>query len=108
MSRLVIRPEAQADIRSARAWYDGERQGLGDEFLAELDHVLRRARDTPLQFPEVGRGLRRALLHRFPYAVYFVVKQDGSVVVLIVVHQRRRPAEWKRRANAEARREGRR
>jgi plasmid stabilization system protein ParE len=108
MSRLVIRPEAQADIRGARAWYEGERPGLGDEFLDELDRLLRRAKETPLQFPEVIRGVRRALLHRFPYALYFVVKPDGSVVVLTVVHQRRRPAVWKRRARAEARREGRR
>lgn len=102
MTRLVARPEAQADIRSARDWYDGERQGLGSEFLAELGRILRRARDMPLQFPEVARGLRRALLHRFPYAVYFIAREDGDVVVLVVIHQRRRPAEWKRRARAAA------
>jgi hypothetical protein len=33
--------------------------------------VLGRIREMPLQFPEVGQGVRRALLRRFPYGVYF-------------------------------------
>lgn len=36
-------------------------------------------------------GIRRALVHRFPYAVYFAV-EDDVVVVLAVLHASRDPA----------------
>jgi plasmid stabilization system protein ParE len=41
--------------------------------------------------------VRRALLQRFPYAVYFIL-DDQIIVILAILHQRRDPAVWKRRA----------
>lgn len=41
-------------------------------------------------------GIRRALLRRFPYAVYFAV-EESTVVVLTVLHAHRDPAAWQKR-----------
>lgn len=97
---LRIRRLAGADIRTARRWYERERAGAGDEFVQELDRVFERIRRLPLQFPEVGRGARRALLRRFPYAVFFVPRAT-DVAVVAVLHQRREPTAWERRVHAE-------
>ena len=66
------------------------------EFLAELRAAYDRIADGPLQDQNLQSGIRRALLRRFPYAVYFAVEAD-AVVVLAVLHVSREPAEWQRR-----------
>jgi toxin ParE1/3/4 len=95
MAEVVVRPEAQADIREAALWYESRRSGLGSEFTLRFDVLVERIAQNPLQFPEIGSGVRRALLRRFPYAIYFVVA--ACPVVIAVLHQRRHPATWKQR-----------
>jgi plasmid stabilization system protein ParE len=97
MIRLILRPSAEEDIYSTRDWYEAEEPGLGARFVAELGNSLRRIQALPLQFPDVGRGVRRALLRRFPYAVYFILPDERRAVVLAVLHQRRHPGAWKKR-----------
>jgi hypothetical protein len=57
---------------------------------------LERVRERPLQFPAVAGDVRRALLHAFPYAVYFRVSGE-LVFVLAVLHLRRNPKVWRSR-----------
>lgn len=94
--RLIIRPEAELDIESSALWYEEQQSGLGTRFLDGLNEVLARIAENPLQFPEIEKGIRRALLRRFPYGIYFVAEQD-QLVVFAVLHIRRHPDTWKRR-----------
>ena len=64
--------------------------------VAELRAAYDRVADGPLQYQHLRSGIRRALVRRFPYAVYFAV-EDAVVVVLAVLHASRDPAEWQRR-----------
>jgi hypothetical protein len=64
MRRLTILPPAELDVSDAAAWYEERRAGLGDEFLDELDSVLRRIIKSPLQFPIIKNNIRRTLLCR--------------------------------------------
>ena len=93
---LIIRPEAQGDLLEAAEWYESHQPGLGERFIDALGKLIERITAFPLQFPELDEGVRRALLHRFPYAVYFVMANDG-IVVIAVLHQRRHPDTWKER-----------
>ena len=95
-SPFLIRPEAQADIEQAVFWYEDQCPGLGELFSGELFELISRIAEAPLQFPSIGHSVRRGLLHRFPYAVYFLVEVDQAVIVA-VLHQRRNPAVWKNR-----------
>jgi plasmid stabilization system protein ParE len=90
--------EAQDDIEAAALWYEEQREGLGARFIVELDGVLDRIGRSALQFPLLDPPVRRALLHRFPYAVYFVAEASGGQpVVLAVLHQHRDPDAWRSR-----------
>lgn len=79
-----------------RHWYEARRAGLGREFGQEVDGLIARIASSPLAFPRVHNETRRAVLTRFPYAIYFRVA-DESVVVL-AVHGRQHPGRWKRRS----------
>lgn len=79
--RLTFRPGARAEIRDARRWYEGQVRGLGRAFLAEVDATLAFVRRHPEmdEAVELDGAVRRALLHRLPYAlVYIDGRQPGK------------------------------
>jgi len=94
--RLVFRPEAEAELLDARAWYEGQRIGLGDRFAAAVEATIVAILQNPSAYPRVHRDTRRALVQRFPYAVYFHPVGD-EIVVLAVMHGRRLPRRWRSR-----------
>jgi plasmid stabilization system protein ParE len=94
--RTFVRPEAQADIREAARWYETRQTGLGLRFVGEVRESLRRIADNPLRFPNVDKDVRRALLHKFPYSIYFVNEPEAAAIIA-VLHQHRRPGAWKSR-----------
>lgn len=92
-------PLADDDVAEAYAQYEAARGGLGEEFLADVGRAVTLISDFPEACPEVHRDLRRALLHRFPYSLYYrLVRPAGLVEVRACVHQRRHPRTWQRRA----------
>lgn len=93
---LVVEPEAAAEIEEAVQWYEGRSVGLGLELARLVRATFSVIERTPLQFPEVERGIRRAVMRRFPYAVYFIVDPD-RIAVIAIFHHRRDPARWQSR-----------
>ncbi len=76
--RLVSEPRADLDVEAAFEWYEHQRSGLGLEFLDELRAAYDRIVDGPLRYQDLRSGIRRALLRRFPYAVYFAITTTAS------------------------------
>jgi plasmid stabilization system protein ParE len=93
---VVFRPEAEDEALEVRQWYESKRTGLGHEFSQELHRIIERLADGPLVFPRVHHETRRAVLSRFPYAVYFRV--SDSQVVVLAIHGRQHPSRWRRRS----------
>ncbi len=91
--RLVYRPEAAAEVEQAHDWYEQQREGLGEEFLAELRRGEEKVLAMPLTYRVVRRDTRRFLLHRFPYQLLYRVVDD-VVVVVACFHGKRSPTRW--------------
>ena len=97
--RVRFTPLADDDVAEAFAHYDGARRGLGEDFMADLERVVVLIGEFPEAGPDVHRGLRRALLRRFPYSLYYrLLPPDRIVEVRACVHQRQHPRTWRRRA----------
>ena len=96
---IRLTPEAEADLTDAYAWYRDRGESLASDFLASFESVLETLRHHPESFPEAHTQVRRALMRRFPYAVFYVLGAGGPVV-LGIFHARRNPTKWKRRAGA--------
>lgn len=84
---------AQQELDDATAWYDERAEGLGQEFLDELDRTVRRAISFPRSCPEIEAGIRRCLIARFPYGLIYGI-DDDTIVVVAVAHLHRRPDYW--------------
>ena len=95
--QLIIRTEAEVDIAEATLWYQDKTLGLGDEFLAAVRDAVQHAVKNPLLHRRLRRRpeVRRVLMERFPYRVFFILRAD-AVVVLCVLHGARHDREWKR------------
>jgi hypothetical protein len=96
MIRLEVLAEAASDLESAAIWYDSQRSNLGDEFTGAVRSLLKRIEENPLQFPVVYKDARRALMNRFPFAIYFRLAEDRGLVVA-VMDLRRKASRWKGR-----------
>lgn len=90
---LSLTSRAISELREAAAWYGLQRPGLGVAFLGALEATLQDLRTRPESFGLVAAEVRRALLDRFPYGVFFAIEPE-SVVVLAILHTRRDPRRW--------------
>ena len=91
MSSLVVfRRIAKRDLDDATSWYEGRREGLGKEFSLAVEQEIQRIAVSPNQFARVRGLVRRAVLRRFPYSIYFVA-EEFRVVVVAVFHAKRGP-----------------
>jgi plasmid stabilization system protein ParE len=91
-----IRAEAVEDILDAFSWYESHRTGLGWEFDQALDAAFELLRQAPEAGPEVYRDVRRVLLRRFPYSVYYTLT-SSEIEIRAVAHMHRDPVHWQQR-----------
>ena len=96
MPRISFRPQARAEIREARGWYEAQVSGLGRAFIAELDATLAFLRLHPQMYAAVTDDgtVRRALLHRFPHSLVYEVMNADTIVVLACRHVRQDEINW--------------
>lgn len=96
MKQVVIRPEAESDISDAYRWYEAQRKGLGEDFLLCIEEALSRVSRNPAIYSVVHKEVRRVLMHRFPFGLFFIDGEE-NISILAVLHARRSPKIWKGR-----------
>lgn len=96
MNQIKIQPVAARDAEEAAIWYESQQSGLGVEFVLELDAAIDRAAEAPENYEELYFGMRRVLVRRFPYSVYFLFGSE-TVEVIAVLHQHQAPSSWQSR-----------
>jgi plasmid stabilization system protein ParE len=93
---VLVRPEAENDIRSIRVELETVQQGLGDKFALRLAELLQRIEFMPGLYGLVWRRVRAARVKKFRYVVYYIEYAD-RVEVLAVMHGSRDASAWRKR-----------
>ena len=93
---ILLTSDAEADLADAMDWYRVIDAGLEKEFLRAVNASLSSISRNPAQYPLVIQQVRRALLSKFPYGVFYFVYGD-VVVVFACFHNRRKPEDWQAR-----------
>jgi toxin ParE1/3/4 len=97
VTALDFHPGARADLDAAVDYYDKQRKGLGLDFLSATERAATRISQNPLSFPLYqGTSIRRCVLRRFPYSIFFL-PEDDIIWIVAIAHQKRRPDYWKHR-----------
>ena len=93
--RLVIRSEAETDLGDAYDWYEKNAPGRGEAFLFSFNTFLSLIDRMPNICRRVRGRVRKGLMRRYPYRVFYAIRQD-AIVVLGVVHAAREiPEKWR-------------
>jgi plasmid stabilization system protein ParE len=95
---ILITPEAEEDLAEAKKWYEGKQSDLGEEFLEAIEVVFDHIRRIPEAATEVAPGVRRVVVRRFPYGVFYRVDTD-QIAILAVYHSKRDPKGWQDRVS---------
>ena len=90
---VVYRSKVGRDLANAFDYYERQAEGLGEQFLAIINSTFDAIESYPEMFASVHRDVRRALVARFPYAVFYRV-EVRRIVVLTVLHTARDPRLW--------------
>ncbi len=93
---LLISPEANQELEEAYSWYEERRQGLGEEFLSCVEATIQTIMRNPGLYAKIFKDYRRALIRRFPYAVYYEYI-DNKIFVYSIFHTSKNPGKWKSR-----------
>jgi toxin ParE1/3/4 len=96
MPDVLFSEAAETDVADAVDWYEQRAPGLGADLVSEIDAVVQRIGSKPEQFPLVHKEVRRALLRRFPYAIFFRAL-DTHLQVIACFHTSRDPRIWRAR-----------
>jgi plasmid stabilization system protein ParE len=86
-------PEADADLRTAQAWYEAIRPELAIRFALAVEEAMESIAANPLGFAIVYKNRRRAGVRRFPYGIFFAL-EDERIVVIACFHGKRNPRRW--------------
>jgi len=87
---------ARDELDEAVRYYNGERQGLGDEFKAAINEAIDRTVFWPHAWSKAAKRARICAVKRFPYGIVCVPEPD-CIVIVAVMHLHRRPGYWRKR-----------
>ncbi len=97
--RVIVRPDAEDDLKEAYSWYEDKRIGLGYDFLLQVDAGLNFIARNPNIHPIEYKETRKHLVKRFPYKIIYLV-ENKRIIVLAVIHSKRSPVLIKRRIDS--------
>lgn len=90
---IIVRRAAEIEIIDAFIWYEEQQEDLGFEFLQLLDETFRFVKRNPGSYQIIYQNIRRALLRKFPYALFYII-ENHQIIILGCFHQKRRPDGW--------------
>lgn len=92
---FVLRRVAEQEFDDSIAYYENEREGLGEEFRATIEQLFQAIADDPERFRKLDGDVRRAVVtHRFPFVIHFLIEPE-RIVILSVFHASRDPEQVK-------------
>lgn len=87
---IRLREEAENDLIEAASWYQQQREGVGHEFLDEVLIVIQSIPENPHSYPAIHLDIRRVVLRKFPFCVFYKIQLD-TIIVFAVLHASRSP-----------------
>ena len=87
---VVILEIAASEIREAARWYQAQRYGLGGEFSRAAQACVEAIARNPNAYPTVVGPIRKALVRKFPYAIYYT-SVEQTIFIIACYHGRRDP-----------------
>ena len=96
--KLIINPFAEQDLYDVRKWYNLQKNYLGKKVVQEIKKTIKRINENPFQFPIEKKQIRKAVVHKFPYSIFFYINND-IINIFAIFNSHRDPKIWQKRIN---------
>lgn len=90
--RIEHHPSIAAELEEIRDFYESRSEGLGTDFVDEFERQVWRIAAMPERWMVVRRDIRRSLMKRFPYVIFFRIIGEERVRITVVKHEKRHPS----------------
>lgn len=87
---LKISQLAFLEIEDAKEFYNLQKPTLGDTFKNDVKNSIKSIRNFPTLYPNITNDMKRCVLHRFPYSIFYAIIED-TILILSIAHQHRKP-----------------
>jgi plasmid stabilization system protein ParE len=84
---------AERELKEALEFYEAAQQGLGSQFLDEIEAATRLIEKYPHAWLAFSPRTRRIRTHRFPYGLFYQIRGE-EILILSVMDLRRDPKRW--------------
>jgi toxin ParE1/3/4 len=93
---ILLLKTAEIELNEAYEWYEKQKTGLGDRFIAEIAGCLNSVADNPFKFAKrYGQNLRFVPLPIFPFVIAYRPREDDrAVYVVSIFHTSRNPKKF--------------
>lgn len=89
--RVEYHPAVETELREIHRYYEDRAPGLGAQFIDEFERQVLALAAAPERWMVVSADIRRCLMRRFPYIIYFRRVGAERIRITVVKHQRRHP-----------------
>jgi toxin ParE1/3/4 len=96
--RHAFHPEAAAEFADAVQFYHQRGPKLARRFAREVRSTISKVVAAPEQWRILEADVHRCLVRVFPYAILYTI-EPGYILILAIMHGRRRPGYWRYRLN---------
>ncbi len=96
MAEIIFHPDTAHEIKGSYEWYQNQAEGLGENFIEELESAYEAIAELPETWPKFTKNCRRFLLRKFPFSIIYQLDND-AVFVLAIMHNSRKPGYWEGR-----------
>jgi plasmid stabilization system protein ParE len=96
MKKLIILPFAEIDIKDTVSYYKALSDELDKDFINNIDSSFKEILKNPEAFPIEKYDIRKFVIDKFPFCIYYIDNID-TLYVLAIFHDKRNPKDWTKR-----------
>ena len=97
MPEIIFHSDVAMEIKASFDWYETQAQGLGDDFINELEAAYQSITERPDTWPKFKNNLHRFLRGKFPFSVIHY-PSVSRIFVVAVMRNSRKPGYWIKRS----------
>jgi len=92
---IILKDTAKSEIDESFLYYEIQLQNLGNQFAQSVSESFDKIQSNPFSFPVVYRDIRRSIVKRFPFVIYFSIDiSTNEITIISVFHTSRNSANW--------------
>lgn len=92
-------PGALQEYAEATHYYAEMPSSLAAGFVTRIESGINQILITPQAWQPIAEDVRRCLVKRFPFGIYYTIEDDNAVLLLAIMHLSRKPGYWQARTS---------